>query len=363
MNTLSATTLFVPRIPQLQNLADAGIATDSKFADTRTALQSLLAELRQSLVAADRMALASRGRLPESEAVQLPLLLGRFAARLNELVGDAAGLDTAAVDFLGALAHAELLPWLSMTDTADRVYAKPRGYAGDFYSIERIYQNQPGGTGRLGVALDQCFLALPAAQAVRNRRGLLQSMIESCLQRHGKGPLRVMSLACGPATEIFDTYGSLPEPARLLSTLLDVDRQALAFVSAKSQTAGLQSWITPLRGNLLALATGRQQLPPLLEQHLIYSIGLIDYFDDAQVIALMNLAHQWLAPGGRLVLGNFHPRNPSRALMDHVLHWRLIHRSEEDMHRLYLASRFGKPATRIEFEAQGINLFAECQKS
>ena len=117
-----------------------------------------------------------------------------------------------------------------------------------------------------------------------------------------------------------------------------------------------------MRGNLLLLAAGRQRLPALPPQQLIYSIGLIDYFDDAQVIALMNLAHQWLAPGGKLVLGNFHPANPTRALMDHVLHWRLIHRSEADMHRLYQASHFAKPASRFVFEAQGVNLFAECEK-
>lgn len=363
MNTLPVTTIFAPYFPQDLGMADVGDAPDSQIAITRTALRGLLAELRQALVAADRVALANRGNLPAAHAAQLPPLLARFAGRLNELIGEAAGLDASVAEALGVLVHSELLPWLSMTDTADRVYAKPRGYAGDFYSIERIYQNQPGGAGRLGAALDQCFLALPAAQAVRNRRQLLQTIIEDSLMSHRAGPLQLMSLACGPAAELFDTYACLPDPRVLQSTLLDIDTQALAFISAKSQAAGLQNCITTLRGNLLSLADGRQQLPPLVPQNLIYSIGLIDYFDDAQVIALMNLAHRWLAPGGRLVLGNFHPSNPNRALMDHVLHWRLIHRNEADMHRLYRASRFGKAATRIVFEAQGINLFAECEKS
>lgn len=110
------------------------------------------------------------------------------------------------------------------------------------------------------------------------------------------------------------------------------------------------------------LAAGRQRLPALPPQQLIYSIGLIDYFDCAQVIALMNLAQQWLTPGGKLVLGNFHPANPTRALMDHLLRWRLIHRSEADLHRLYQASHLDMPASRIVFEAQGVNLFAECVK-
>jgi hypothetical protein len=69
-----------------------------------------------------------------------------------------------------------------------------------------------------------------------------------------------------------------------------------------------------------------------------------------------------LKSGGKLILGNFHPSNPDRAMMDYVLDWRLIYRTEEDMHRLYSLSRFGRPYTNIRFEPAGINLFAECIK-
>ena len=57
-----------------------------------------------------------------------------------------------------------------------------------------------------------------------------------------------------------------------------------------------------------------------------------------------------------------YPRNPSKALMEHVLEWKLIHRTEDDLNRLYHRSYFAEPATRIQFEEQGINLFAECVK-
>ncbi len=77
----------------------------------------------------------------------------------------------------------------------------------------------------------------------------------------------------------------------------------------------------------------------------------------------MDYAHALLRPGGRLMLGNFHPINPSRAIMEHVLEWKLIHRTEEDLHRLFAASKFGRPCTKLQFEAEGVNLFAECVKA
>ena len=92
---------------------------------------------------------------------------------------------------------------------------------------------------------------------------------------------------------------------------------------------------------------------------LVYSIGLIDYFNDKFVVKLLDFAFGLLRPGGRVILGNFHPRNPDKAFMDHVLEWRLIHRDESDMNRLFETSKFGRPCTNIRFEQQGVNLFAE----
>jgi hypothetical protein len=107
------------------------------------------------------------------------------------------------------------------------------------------------------------------------------------------------------------------------------------------------------------LATGRQTLD-LSDQDLVYSIGLIDYFADKFVIGLLNYVHGLLRVGGSVILGNFHPSNPNKALMDYVLDWKLIHRSKDNMNRLFAASKFGRPCTDIRFEPAGVNLFAEC---
>ena len=66
--------------------------------------------------------------------------------------------------------------------------------------------------------------------------------------------------------------------------------------------------------------------------------------------------------GGKILLGNMHPANPAKEFMDSVLEWELIHRSEEDMNRLFQQSPFRRPCTRLVFEEVGIDLFAECVK-
>ena len=196
-------------------------------------------------------------------------------------------------------------------------------------------------------------------QAVQNRRGLLVEEIRKTIETRAGDVTRVVSLACGPARELFDVYAELTDPAALRSTLIDIDAEALAMVEQRRDEQGLQNSMDLVQSNLVYLATGRQQLE-VEDQDLVYSIGLIDYFNDKFVVALLNFAFGILRPGGRVILGNFHPRNPDKAFMDHVLDWKLIHRDEVAMDRLFEASAFARPCTNIRFEGQGVNLFAEC---
>ncbi|MBF0590684.1 MAG: hypothetical protein HQL02_01215 [Nitrospirae bacterium] len=63
-----------------------------------------------------------------------------------------------------------------------------------------------------------------------------------------------------------------------------------------------------------------------------------------------------------MIVGNFHPRSSTKAWMDHVRDWKLIHRTEDDMNRLFAASLFKRECTNIRFEQEQINMFAECIK-
>ena len=65
---------------------------------------------------------------------------------------------------------------------------------------------------------------------------------------------------------------------------------------------------------------------------------------------------------GRSLVGYFHSSNRSRAGMDHVFDWKLIHRDEGDMNRLFRASSFASDGSEILYEQQGIMLFACCQR-
>jgi CRP-like cAMP-binding protein/SAM-dependent methyltransferase len=341
--------------------AAADAAADDPIAATRRAVAEGLTALKDLLTTAEAEAVR-HGALSEATTRQVHDAVLAAFRELDRLIGEGAPISPEARQELGRIVQREFLQYFLQSRVGDRSYSKPRGYAGDFMTIEFMYENSPSGTGRLGTTLDAAILDSPTCRAVRNRRGLLAGEIRRELDDHPDRPVRVASFACGPAREAYDVYTTLTDPARLVSTLLDIDFQALAFVAEWSEQLRVKRHVHLKQANLVFLALGREQVA-IEPQDLIYSIGLIDYFEDEFVVRLLNSIHGLLRPGGRAILGNFHPRNWMRAVMDHLAEWKLIHRSEDDMNRLFAKSAFGRPCTRILTEPEGINLFAECARA
>ena len=322
-------------------------------------LSARLQDFKDLVQQADEEALKNFGEIPAVFAKRVQESFGELNGFINDRLGETSSDHASVKAALGAQLKRELLPYILLTKLGERYYSKPRGYAGDYQTIDLIYQNQPAGSGRIGPLLDRCFLNIGPAHAVRNRRALLAEEILHVVEaKSGKEPARVTSMAAGPAAEIFDVFNGLQSKSQMVATLIDIDLQALAFVGDRVEKQRLRSQIQLINSSMVYLATGRQNLK-LKDQDLVYSIGIIDYFNDKFVVALLNYIYDILRHGGKVILGNYHPKNTARALMDYVLDWKLIHRTEADMDRLFERSKFGRPTTRIRFEGQGINLFAE----
>src|SRR5262245_10340399 len=157
----------------------------------KSELESAVANFKNLLVQADRQALKNQNIVPPRLVADVE---DAFRACNAKLQSDL----TNGNEEVGARIQSELLPYLLLTNTAERWYSKPRGYAGDFLSIHEIYQNDPQGRGRIGSVLDRCFLNLPAAVAVRNRRPLLAHEINAVVAAKQGAQARITSLACGP---------------------------------------------------------------------------------------------------------------------------------------------------------------------
>jgi extracellular factor (EF) 3-hydroxypalmitic acid methyl ester biosynthesis protein len=323
-------------------------------------VSAALADLEGLIHQANEAALKNKETVPADLQAALVGRFNDFYPLLEEAAGEQSGEPEEVREQIGLHAQKNLLPYILLTRTAERLYGKPRGYPGDFMTLEMIYQNSPRGTSRIGPVLDRCFLEAPFAAAVRDRRAVMAREVATRAQAAGE-PLRVTALACGPAQEVFDAFEQVGDPAKIRATLVDFDPQALAMAAEKREKARLREQVNMVGINPVYLALGRASLD-VEPQDVIYGLGLTDYFDDALYLKLLDLLHGLLKPGGRVILGNFHTGNPCRAFMDHVLEWRLAHRREEDLNRLFGSSKFEAPASSITYAGDGVVILGECEK-
>jgi extracellular factor (EF) 3-hydroxypalmitic acid methyl ester biosynthesis protein len=314
-------------------------------------LTAAVEDFKSEMLAVDKQLIA--GAASETEAQQrvsqaCTLAIDEFRLHIE--------CDHARVDELAAYMFRETFPYFTLSRLMDRCYTKPRGYAGDYLTIEMIYNDKAGGDRRLGGYIDRWALDIPAARAVKNRRRVLVDIITATAAQDEDHPMQVTSVASGPARELFDVLRGHPT-RELRATCVDIDDDALAYTREIANHTGVADRFRFVQANAVKLALGgaSMQLP---DQDLVYTVGLIDYLTDELVVALLDWIHDRLRPGGTALVGNLDVANPSKALLDHLLEWKMIHRTAQHLVALFAQSKFGAAPVDVRAESTGVNLFA-----
>lgn len=269
---------------------------------------------------------------------------------LNQL-HDNASIKVEEKNKLGEFIRQKMLPWMYFSYFTKRILEKKEGFIGDHHTIEMIYRGSVEGIDHihpLGRVIDNLFLALPACQAVRDRKdALAQFLIEEANLRPGNDPIKVASVGCGKARELESVFRAV-SPRRFSVTLLDVDIRALSGArDILDRIPGASSRVRVKEFNAFT-AKHSTLIDELREpQDVIYSAGLLDYFDDSGFISYVCMAYDALADNGKLVIGNFSPRNSTKGTMKYLLDWTLHFKSEEMM--LALIEKTGRTYRSVSF--------------
>src|SRR5689334_9125126 len=118
----------------------------------------------------------------------------------------------------------------------NRARMKPRGYAGDYEMLARIYENRLC-DDPLGRLIDRYFQAQAAPQAVRNRMAMtVEWIVESAAEQ--QGPLKIAVVGSAFGLEVRDALARLNAAARaaIQVTLLDLDPAAVDFAGQQLQS-------------------------------------------------------------------------------------------------------------------------------
>jgi len=266
---------------------------------------------------------------------------------------------------------------------------KPRGYAGDAEMMALIYRNQFEGKTLFDKVMHKIGTECAAGVAIRNRRQLMLNEFNS--MKEGK----VLSLAAGPAQEIYDYYEQGGNALDFLA--LDHDIQTLIHAEKKLKFPNFSYGLM----NAFHLIGGRNQIlfphPNKLNQcnpavdirdgsllkekyrvsslepasyNLIYSIGLFDYIQTEKdktrgTTQLTKTLFDLLKPNGKLLIGNVSMAMPIGITwaMNCFCDWYLIHRTEAEV--IEFASTINPneiKSMEVVTEPLGINYFLKIEK-
>jgi extracellular factor (EF) 3-hydroxypalmitic acid methyl ester biosynthesis protein len=288
------------------------------------------------------------------ETVPIPpvRLLHATAAGLHTFAGAIHWCEEAGFDKAALIAHIEPLRALhGQSPFVQRLQTWPRGYAGDFETIEYLCDAENRATaGTVAWAIEQYALQSPVAQQHRNKVGLQARAILSTLL--AKRDARIASIGCGGCRDLSLVQHHIPADAGTF-VLVDGDADALAF--ARQRLQRLSDRCRFVRGRIPRV------LGPLATTpfDLVVAGGLFDYLPDDWAITTLRLVRRMLAPGGRLLLSNIAAGNPFRAWLEYLAEWQLIEREPDDLRRLLVAAEFRADDVQLSRDSTGLALMAD----
>lgn len=365
-----------PPGPYLQNLADlpcqgqrGHIATCSNRSMQPPAIQEHVRQAAWDLLAELTDAAQPRHDTADEEGRyrRVAEALDRCLNHLSQLAlwGPANRLPSS--ELWNIAGHLLARGWLQ-----NQARTKPRGYAGDYEMLARIYEfrlcDDP-----LGRLFDRYFQEQAAPRAVRNRMRLVGDWIVEravALSSGGRQPpeverrLHIALVGSAFGFEVRDALLRLAPPQRALVHVMLLDLDPGAIDLAREQLAPLLP-IGRLQAenvNLFRLTERPQAASLLAGADLLFCQGLFDYLDDAAAIAMLRLLYDRLASGGRLTIFQFATHNPTRAYMEWLGNWYLKYRDAAKLEGIVQAAGIAPAMAQFGSEPLGVDLYVVARR-
>jgi extracellular factor (EF) 3-hydroxypalmitic acid methyl ester biosynthesis protein len=351
-------------------VANAGSACSSRlcpgYQEAVNDLASFLQELSRWLGQAETLYAAQLGReLGELFDEVWPPVEEKLDELFQEFEEQARAVPPAAAAMHKAFAQHELHPLLMCDPFIRRSFTKPLGYAGDYQIVNMILGAKRSITSTYARVVSTFNLTRAPAVAHRNRVHRLEELLRQEARRRAQegGPLRVLNVGCGPATEVerFVTQGREAGGSHL--TLVDFNDETLAYARERIAEARARSKLElevstvhqSIHQLLKAAASGESSLAS--QYDFVYCAGLFDYLSDRVCKRLVRLFYDWTSPGGLVLVTNVHEKNPIRHYMAHIAEWHLEYRDQPK----FRSFASDAPA-EVLTDATGVNIFLELRK-
>lgn len=224
----------------------------------------------------------------------------------------------------------------------------PRGYAGDFETIEYMVSGANQSlTGTLGWHIENILLESPAVQQHRNKLKCQSLEIAETVMRSRTA--RLLSIGCGGC---MDWVPILPDLKTFAGEIVLNDHEPAALELAEYRLRPVTTQYRLAPGNIIRIS---KRLADGDCFDLVLAGGLFDYLSDrASVFLVRTIFQDLLAPGGVLLFTNMAEGNPWRLLMEYGSDWSLLERSEDRI--IEICRKAGIPRSSISLTREATRL-------
>ncbi len=230
----------------------------------------------------------------------------------------------------------------------------PRGYAGDFETIEYIINGEnKSAPYSLGFYLESIILNSPIVQQHRNKVSHQARLIlDKTLDLNNA---KVLSIGCGGSADLRQIQNVLKR-TDVQITLFDMDEGALACSKEKLEPIGEKCNL--IQGNLIRLVKKIDE-----KFDLIVIGGVFDYLTDKTIISVLKKIYsENLSDGGEIFFTNIARGNPYRLWMEYCFNWELIERTREGLLDIHKESELADSDILITKEETGLTYLAKISK-
>jgi SAM-dependent methyltransferase len=239
---------------------------------------------------------------------------------------------------------------LSASQIIHRMQTWPRGYPGDFETIEILCNGVTENVPDIGIQqFDNILLLSPTAQQHRNKVAWQGHQLLSAV--NAKPGARLLSVACGGSRDLLTVAPYLAGRDFYLC-LNDSDKDALELSCRRMN--GITENLSVVHGSVFSSIRKLVNHGPF---DVIVAGGLFDYLDDRQAVWLLTHLRKLLLPGGTLCFTNIASGIPYTGWLDYLANWKLISRTEPDIRRMVSSAGGTDPdKTSVERDTSGQTL-------
>lgn len=222
-------------------------------------------------------------------------------------------------------------------------------------ALNIIYNYRFGNPGLSGI-LDDFWIGMRNAQAVRNRRRMVvDHLCRIIIQQPGR-LIKILSVACGSTQALLEAISLCGRDVELV--LVDVDPSAFDMAREIARTLKLKCPIRTFTGTLQQFLG--DEMHKRMRFDLVEMVGLLDYMPEGKITALMSMSKQLLEPRGHVLTGHVCP-NLESFFLRWVINWNMNYRPPSSLVDLIVQAGFDRDLVRIYLEPQGIHAVAVCR--